>query len=209
MAEEENPFKAPDAVEQSEVKSDDFDDDNYELIRKQHINTETKIKAVAALILLGAIFTIFSLIGLSTQMNDPMYAEIPEHYFPIVMVLNAIQGVLLFMSGVKLRKLFFVGAKLYAATIALGMSGIFIDLTILELPRELLPQLIGQYVGSMIIPLIILAFIMGKKARVVYSEEYRMQVIPATPHVKYKSPWLILLLIVIVVVVVIGIAASR
>ena len=204
----DNPFKAPDADEHTGTPSMDSDADNYELIRKQHINTETNVKGLSSLILLGSVFTFFSLFTLSELRNSPnLYGM--DDYINVIMGMAIVQGVLLFISGLKLRKMQAIGAKLYAVSVFLGFSTIFIDMNMLDIPSDQMAYVIGQHVGGMIIPLLILGFLFSKKARYVYTDEYRLKVIPATPHVKYKSPWLILLIIIIVIVAFVGYAAAQ
>ena len=207
MNQSDNPFQAPDAMERPSEKSMDLDDDNYELLRKQHINTEANIKGISSLILLATLFMGFSLFTLTKLKNHPDLL-LPDSYINALMVIAAVQGVCLLISGLNLRKLKMLGAKLYAASVVVGLSRIVVDFSTLEIPADLAGEIIGQHIGRMLIPLLVLAFLFGRKARFVYSDEYRLKVIPATPHVKYKSPWLLLLLILIVIVVLVAYASA-
>lgn len=154
-----------------------------EAIRRQHLGRETNIKAVGGLAILGAIGCIVT--GLNALTVSAVQAAI---------VLAS--GVGLFLAGARLRKLEPLGRTIYTVVASVGMAG----------------QLIAWFQthdGSGLlgigITLAILSILWRGNAAVVFSDHYRHVVVPATPHVKYRTPvwvWAVLALVLM------GVAAA-
>jgi hypothetical protein len=185
-----NPFQAPEAAVKGPTLIDGAANlQEAELIRRKYLNHEASVKAIAWLDFLWALLLvpvgfITMLIGLGVVPATAIWdgevekvAMAPGGAFVLAI------GVLFALVGVGLRKL------RPWARITQGVLSILVVLRGLLLlnPSALLGFLIPAYIAYLVF---------SEKGRMVCSPEYQ-RVIAATPHIKYRTHWLVKLLVAV------------
>lgn len=157
----------------------------HEPMRRAHINTETNIKSIGSLALFGGVINAVG--GIMALGEAPIDAAIAL----------AIAGIAL-AAGVSLRRLAPRGRVLYTVLAALVLLANIVRVL-------LIGAVVGAQMVGIVLPLVVmglfLSILWGAKGGVVFSEHYRDVVIPATPHVKYKTSKVAIALLVLLVVV--------
>jgi hypothetical protein len=159
-----NLYAAPEQPE--ELAQGYSSNSDLEAIRRKHLNRETNIKAVGFLAALGGIGCLLK------GVSDLTVAVVPA------VVLIAMGSGMLF-AGARMRKLEPLGRTIYTVVAAVGVVGQFVDFAQTKQGSSLMG------VG---ITLAFLSLVWRGDAQVVFSDHYRTVVVPATPHVKYKTP---------------------
>lgn len=163
----------------------------HEAIRRAHLSSETNIKSIGSLAILGAVLQLLAAIGLMA--NAPVEGAIR---------LAAV--VALGISGYLLRDLKPAGRMIYTVMLALGLLS-----TLVTAATASAAQMAPVAVVSLIVGGLFLWVLWNAKAKVVFSEHYREVVIRATPYVKYKtSKVAIAVLIVLLIVFVAAVVAA-
>jgi hypothetical protein len=197
MAADGNPFATP-LVDAAAVPTSEIDSE-AERVRKDHIGKEASIKAIGALALLGGALSVG--VGIFLLRLWEQARENGRLGLFATLVLGIVAGgIINLVGGLQLRRLRSNGRVLVTA--ALGLS-VLMGLTTAENAQET-----GQAIGRMLIPTLIIASLWGAKATTVLSDHYRLEIIPRTPHVKYRTPrwiwWLLGLLVLVVLLAAIG-----
>lgn len=181
-----NPYAAPSASPYGGYAPGGMSQSEAERIRRELISHEASIQSVGSLYLLSAILcglglvimlgvVVFSFVG-----GDGA-AETLGFTIGFALLYGLI-GALSFWLGKGLRQL-----DIRVRTVAIVLSAI---------------GLLGFPVGTLIHGYIIYLLV-GEKGNRVFSPEYA-EVIRATPHIQYKSPWLLGCAIVLVAAAVVG-----
>lgn len=162
-----------------------------ETIRKEHINTEASIQAVGRLYLLACFLALLTFIALVVGAALSLSADASKliSFLPSTLGLLCVSA-LYGAAGVGLRKL-----KPWARIVVTIVSVI---------------GLIGFPAGTLI-SCYILYLLWSKKGRVVFTPDY-LDVIAATPHIKYKTSllvWIILGIVILLVVAAIALQLIR
>lgn len=180
MGMDENPYVVP----QTEVVNPAAAG-NEEMDRRAHISTESSIKSVGCLYILGAIVTVFSGVAVFASINASSYGG--ETSEMVIAALIIVLGILGFCGAIGC-----FGLKPWSR-IAVGIcSGV---------------GLLGFPLGTVINAYILYLFFSPKGARV-FRPDYK-GVIAATPHVKMKtSPVVWVLLIVLLAVLGLAVFAA-
>lgn len=161
---EVNPYSAPAVADEALVA---VGDGELEATRRRLIGVETNIKSLSSLLALGALS--MGVLALTNLGGLPLFG-----------------GILLLNAGLfggaswQLRKLMPQGRMLYTAAFVVGLLMAGINLRNGE-----------QANPGLLIQLAITAALWGKKCTEVFSEHYREVVVPATPHIKYKTSWIV------------------
>ncbi len=175
---ETNPYAPPQVTELSAPLSAAAE---AESIRRAHIKTEATVKSAGTLYYLGMFLSgmlgVAIVIGFIQKSDRQIVLE-----GSIILVIALVQGILAY----GLRRL-----RSWARWPAVALSII---------------GLLGFPLGT-IISIVILANLIGAKASMVFSPQYK-DIIAATPHVKYKSSMAVIILLVILVLILIGVIAS-
>lgn len=157
----------------------------HEATRREHLNAETNVKSIGFLLYLGAFFCLVT--GLPQVTSDPVGG----------MVLVA-EGAALGFAGYRLRRLDPTGRALYSVIAALQ-----IVLTLAM--NDIEPYLLGRLFW----PMLMVALLWGRKASVAMTPHYREVVVPATPHIKYKtSPLVIVLGLLLIGLLILAVVAN-
>ena len=162
---EENPYQSP--VTESPVN--DLPVSNSEIIRKEHLSHEASIKSIGVLYWLSGLFLLLMGIG---QISNVARDVSPLEGI-VVMGFLILLGCFQFWMGFGIRKI---------------KKWIKIPLIIFSVIG-----LLGFPAGTLI-NIYILFLVLGKKGKMVFSDEYK-EIIRETPHVKYKTSkamWIIL-----------------
>ena len=152
---------------------------NAEALRREHIGTETNLRAVGLLFYLAAIGMLLAGLG-------PVIAAQgrPDSMDVTTSALLLGLGVGYLVTAFGLRRL-----RGWARIPTLILSGL---------------GLLGFPIGTLINGYILLK-VLSKQGRFVMTPDYQ-RIIAATPKVKYKTPWYVWLLLVLIVGAIIGIA---
>jgi hypothetical protein len=184
MSHAPNPYAAPKHDDTAPVVSGEVA--AHEATRREHINAETNVKTIGFLLYLGAFSCLVN--GLPRLTSDLVGGM-------VLVVVGAAMG----WGGYWLRRLDPRGRTIYTVLAAILVVG-----TLARNTDNLAYQL-----GRMFWPLLLIALLWGRKAGVVLTPHYREVVVPATPHVKYKtSPWVIALGLVLIGVLILFIVLS-
>jgi hypothetical protein len=178
---ESNPYAPPQVTILSAPRSEI---EEAEAIRQEHIKVEATVKSVGTLYYLGA----FLVLGLSVALPILVTPEDDraETIGPIALTAFFLTGIAHLVLAYGLRRL-----RSWARwpTVVLSFIG-----------------LLGFPLGTLISALI-LANLLGKKAAMVFSPEYK-DIIAATPHVKYKTSIIVKVFLVLLLLALIGIIAA-
>ncbi len=174
----ENPYAAS-LVDDHSPPIASAEQEEYERIRQHHIKHEASIKAIGALYYLGSI--ILGLVGIALLFGllaGEQFGNAPSWIVILALTFCVFQ--------------FFVGRGLrsfqpWARYAAAGSS----LLGLLDLP-------IGTLVS-----IYILYLLLSKKGQTIFSEPYK-SVIAATPHVRYRTSWIVWAALIVLVVVLIA-----
>lgn len=175
---ETNPYAPPQVTELSASRPGNAE---AEAIRQEHIKTEATVKSVGTLFYLGMVLWgmlgVTIVIGFIRKTDQSIFLE-----GNVILVVAMIQGILAY----GLRRL-----RSWARwpSVALSIIG-----------------LLGFPLGT-IISIMILLNLIGAKASMVFSPQYK-DIIAATPHVKYKSSVVPIILLVILLLILIGVIVS-
>ena len=162
---DQNPYAAPKA-DLAQAPSDDANT----AIRQAHLHTEVSIKGVGSLYMVGAVL---SLVPAALVVSAMFAAKSINVYLIISLIMPFVIAALLGASGFGLRRL-----TPWSRIIATVGSVV---------------GLIGFPIGTIICGYI-LYLLWGEKGRVVFSPAY-VEVIAATPHLKYKTSIVVLILL--------------
>ena len=151
-----------------------------EATRRAHLASETNIKSIGALVLLGAVLQVVNAIGsMSTS--------------PIAVVLQLMLGGLLLASGLGLRSLSPWARRTYTGVLVLSLAAVVVATLVGPATDGKLPVLLG----SALVSALFLWVLWNGKANVVFSEHYREVVVRQTPHLKYKTSKIALAVLVV------------
>jgi hypothetical protein len=178
-----NPYAAPKAEVLTQVSPEEAE-------RRAHISTESSIKTLGCLYLIGAILCLISLgifaIGITISRGSVPPADELLKIAAAMALLGAV--------GYGLRRLQF-----WAAVLATLVSGYFIVLAVPMMPQSVL---------GIVIHVAIIATVLGQKGRRVMSADY-LQIIASTPHIRQRTSkwvWVLLIILLIVLAGAIGVA---
>lgn len=160
-----------------------------ESIRRQFLKHEASIKSIGTLYLLGAILVIpIGIFGLGTALlgisagvdgESASIALLNLVVFVIYIALGSLQAAL----AIGLKRL-----RPWARWTSVVFSAI---------------GLLGVPIGTLI-SIYILYLLLSKKGEYVFSPQYQ-QVIAATPHIQYRTSWVLLVLLLVLVALFVGI----
>jgi hypothetical protein len=176
-----NPYAAPKAEVLTHVSAEEAE-------RRAHISTESSIKTLGCLYLVGAVLCLGSLGMFATSYFSVRVTMPPGDE----LVKIAAMMVLLGAVGYGLRRLQF-----WAAVLATLVSGFFIILAVPMMP---------QSVVGIVIHVAIIATVLGQKGRRVMRPDYQ-QIIASTPEVRQRTSkwvWVLLVILLIVLAAVLG-----
>ena len=162
-----NPYAPPIA---QDVASASGPNAEHEAIRRAHLSSETNIKAIGSLAILGAVFQLLGSLALMTSA-------------PVEAVVRIVAAVGVGASGLWLRDLKPLGRTIYSVMLALGVLSTLATVALATSSHEAMP--VAGF--TIVIGGLFLWVLWNAKANVVFSEHYRQVVIPATPYVKYKT----------------------
>ena len=160
--------------------------------RQRLIKTETNIRSLGALVILGGVLSIPQ--GIKALSSSTLEG----------IIILAIAPVALF-TGLALRKLETLGRNLYTGLAAFAMLNAAWTAAQLSSMRDAPPGVMQISIIQIAILALFLALLWGKNAKEIFTEHYRKVVIPATPDVKYKTSRV---LIVLLVILLLGFAAA-
>jgi hypothetical protein len=191
-----NPFQAPEATAKGPVLIDGPADlREAELIRRKYLNHEASVKAIGWLNILGSFIFIpagvfVTLLGFgAVTLPDQQLGEMQKLAMVGLGAFLFTLGVVWVFVGIGLRKL---------------RSWARITEGVLSLLSALLNFI--RLNPFALIPCYIAYLMLSEKGRMVCSPEYH-RVIAATPHIKYRTHWLVkTLLIILMLVLLLGIA---
>lgn len=178
---ESNPYAPPQVTILSAPRSEI---EEAEAIRKEHIKVEATVKSVGTLYYLGAFM--FIVFGLMTAFVPSMDKSAGQGEALFISVFVLAFGIAYGVLGYGLRRLL---SWARWPTVALSFIG-----------------LIGFPVGTLI-SILILVNLLGKKATLVFSPEYK-DIIAATPHVKNKTSIIVKVLLVLLLLALLLILSS-
>jgi xanthosine utilization system XapX-like protein len=178
---ESNPYAPPQVTILSAPLSEI---EEAEAIRKEHIKVEATVKSVGTLYYLGAFLLI--MFGLMTAFVPSMDKSTSQGEALIISVLVLAFGIAEGVLAYGLRRL-----RSWARwpTVALAFIG-----------------LLGFPLGTLI-SIVILVNLLGRKATMVFSPEYKA-IIAATPHVKHRTSLFVKIVLVLLLLVLISIIAA-
>ena len=160
-----------------------FDSDavmtDVEAIRREYLSHEASVKSIGSLYMLGGILMV-----IAGGIMIYLFASERTMVEPVAVVVIPILAIIQLMTAVGLRNL-----RPWARIVAGILS---------------VPGLLNIPVGTLIC-IYILYLLFGAKGRMVFSQQYR-DVIEQTPHVQYKSSFLVRFLLVVLICV-LGFAA--
>lgn len=181
-----NPYAAPSTSPYGGYAPSGMSQSEAERIRRELINHEASIQSVGALYLLTAVLSGLGLVAMVAvllfSLGSPDRGGEPVAVTLGFVLLLVLIVALQFWLGKGLRKL-----DIKVRTVAIVLSAI---------------GLLGFPLGTLIHGYI-LYLLAGEKGKRVFSPEYQ-EIIRATPHIQYKSPWLLGCGILLVVGVVIA-----
>ena len=162
-----NPYAPPIAQDAPAVGGANAE---LEAIRRAHLSSETNIKSIGSLAILGAVLQLLGALGLMTTA-------------PVEAVIRIVVVVGVGASGLWLRDLKPLGRTVYSVLLALGVLSTLVAVAVATHAHEAMPVA----VFTVVVGGLFLWILWNAKAGVVFSEHYRQVVIPATPYVKYKT----------------------
>lgn len=189
-----NPYAAPSASPYGGYAPPGLSQNEAERIRRELINHEASIQSVGSLYLLSAVLSGLGLVFMLgvvvvTLMSPDGGGESVAVTLGVVLMLVLLVA-LWYWIGKGLRQL-----DIKVRTVAIVLSAL---------------GLLGFPLGTLIHGYI-LYLLAGEKGKRVFSPEYQ-EIIRATPHIQYKSPWLlgcgILLVVGVVIAAIIYFTAS-
>jgi hypothetical protein len=178
---ESNPYAPPQVTILSAPRSEI---EQAEAIRQEHLKVEATVKSVGTLYYLGAFM--FIVFGLMTAFVPSMDKSASRGEAILISVVVTAFGLAYGVLAYGLRR--FRSWSRWP-TVALSVFG-----------------LIGFPIGTLI-SILILVNLLGKKATMVFSPEYK-DIIAATPHVKYKTSIIVKVFLVLLLLILIGIIAA-
>jgi len=192
MSERPNPF-APPAAGDAATGPAPVDDERaaHETVRRAHIKREASIRSIGTLFLLGCILAVLASFAAVVGMAVVGFTEIL-----IYGVVSIIYG----LTAYWLRNLDGKGRVVASILVGLGLVG-NLSWAVFTIPQaiEEPPVFVG-----MLLPLLFLGAILytlwSKPSNVIFSDHYRNVVVPATPHVKYRSKVAIVILVILLVI---------
>ena len=176
-----NPYAAPKAEVLTHVSAEEAE-------RRAHISTESSIKTLGCLYLVGAVLCLGSLGMFAITMSTSRGSVPPADELLKIAAAMALLGAV----GYGLRRLQF-----WAAVLATLVSGFFIILAVPMMP---------QSVVGLVIHVAIIATVLGQKGRRVMRPDYQ-QIIASTPDVRQRTSkwvWVLLVILLIVLAAVLG-----
>lgn len=181
-----NPYAAPVSDFAADAPTNE-----HEATRRRLIGTETNVRSLGALVIFGSVISAAS--GLGALSSSPVDG-----------VVTLVVAAVALYAGLALRKLDPVGRMLWTIVALIGV--IRVAWTIATLSSQpgassLAPALLVQ----IFVIALFLALLWGRNGKDVFTEHYRRVVVPATPHVKYKTS---VVAIVVLVIVVLGLIAA-
>jgi hypothetical protein len=189
-----NPYAAPESRlgEAPAVASSELAE--AEAVRRAHLNHEASVKAIGSLHLFGAFVCVIGLVavlayGLSNRAMAPgapgnSAALIGLTVYMLFLIL--INGTL----GMGLRGLKTWARWLEVVLIGLSLLATFAGNLLAGAQQGGMAFALGVTFAQSIIPLYILYLMLSQKGTVVFSHEYK-DVIALTPHIKYRSSWIV------------------
>ena len=179
--EEINPYAAPKAETLTQTTAEEAE-------RRAHISTESSIKTLGCLYLIGAFICLVSLgVFVVSLFTSDVNAQPTEYILTMggrLLLLGAV--------GYGLRRL-----RFWAAVLASLVSGFFIILAVPMMPQSVI---------GIVIHVAIIATVLGQKGRRVMRPDYQ-QIIASTPEVKQRTSkwvWVLLVILLIVLAAVLG-----
>lgn len=176
------------------------DASGFEALRRACIAKESSIKSVGLLGILGGI--LYGVGGLV------MSRTLPEGRMLLLLGLFGGFSAFSLLVGFGLRAL-----QPWARLLFTGLCALSTVLQLIGMAQSARPGEAGGKMAGLAIMLAFLAVLWTHPSATVFSLRYRREVIPATPHIRYRTPtWLWILLGVIVlavVLVVVGAALHR
>jgi len=185
MSGDANPFASPQTSAAAAAPEIDGQSE-AERIRRDHIGNEANIKGIGGLVFIGGLGNAASAVIL---LGVWMKAGENARTIALAGLIGGaiVSGALQLFGGVQLIRLRSIGRAL--ATLALVLS-ILVSVATADNSFA-----VGQSIGRMIIPILIISMLWRAKATMIFSDRYRLEIIPMTPHVKYRTPrWLWILL---------------
>jgi hypothetical protein len=200
MADDANPYASPEAPLAPQV---DDGASQAEAIRRAHIGREATIRAIGALALLGGILVGFA--GISALAVLGQGAVVPEEARARAMLgtgLLVLLGGLYVVTGVLLRKVHPLGRVLFTVGFALGLASL-----VSNAGQD--AEATGRLVGQQLLPALFTWILWSGRSRTIFSPRYRAEIVPQTPHVKYRTPtWLWVVVGLLVLLVLVAIASA-
>jgi uncharacterized membrane protein YidH (DUF202 family) len=175
-----NPYAAP----VDEAAADERGND-HEPTRLRLIGTESNIRAIGSLVILGGGLTVPS--GIAALSASP-----------IAGVVTLVVAGIAFFAGASLRAFQPIGRILYTVIAGLAIARSASMVTSLSASTA---RGVGEIVGLLLQLLIIggfLAILWGTNAREIFTDHYRRVVIPATQHIKPRMSLVLAVLVIIV-----------
>jgi hypothetical protein len=162
---------------------------DHEATRQRLIKAETNIKSIGSLMLLGGVFILLSAIRALERSG-------------IEAGIALVTAVLALFVGIKLRQLATIGRTMYT-----GLAGLAVLSEIVAFALAPGSSLVGVIVFRLGIVALFLSVLWNKNASEVFTDHYRTVVIPATPHVKYKTSTAAVVVLIILVALFVGLIA--
>lgn len=154
-----------------------------ETLRRTHVDVESDARTVGLLAFMGGVCgSLFAAMLLSSS--------------PIAGALGLLACAVALLAGFWLRKLEMRGPKAFLAMI--GLIVLATTVSRLEAGTDWQDALKGLLVPTLVV-LALMRKLVGPRAQLVFSAYYRDVVIPATPHVRPKTPIVAAALLVLVV----------
>jgi hypothetical protein len=174
-----NPYAPPKHADAAPVVSAEAA--MHEATRREFLNAETNVRTVGFLVYIGAFACLAN--GLASIMSGVLSGN-------ILIAAGAGLG----WAGYRLRRLDPRGRTLYTVIAALLIVGTLATNA---------DNLAASHLGRVFWVVLMVALLWGRKAGVVMTAHYREVVVPATPHIEYKtSPLLIVFGVVLLAVLI-------
>ena len=189
MTQAPNPYAPP--IAEGPPVVDSGPNAELEAIRRVHLSSETNIKSIGSLAILGAIL---QLVGAVTLMSTSPVGAVVQ------MMLCGVMGA----TGISLRKLLPWGRNVYSVMLALSLAAVVI-------------AAVGNPAGAGALPVLVIMGLVSAlfmwvlwnaKAKVVFSEHYREVVLPATPHIKYKTSMISIVVLIVLLAIFVAIIVA-
>jgi hypothetical protein len=178
---EENPFASP-AEREREPAPEPIDEDDDETVRAAHIAREALVRSIGTLVVIAGWIPIGIGVWWVLEPSRATGAMV------LAMATVIAIGALYVASGMLIRRLHPVGRGLATGLFALAcLSSLS---SIVQRPERIA---LGNVVLLVLLPLLT-ALLWSGRSRMVFSPRYRLEIVPATPRVRYRTPiWLWLL----------------